>query len=60
MRVPAKMSAKAAKASPETVLKARAGKRVNGKVAKRILAADALLAEGLNTLVENVSKEVNK
>ena len=59
IKIPAKMSATAANAKPDTVLKVRAGKRVKGPVAKRIILADQLFEAGMNKLMEEVKRVVN-
>jgi hypothetical protein len=59
VKIPAKMTAIAANSSHNTVEKVRAGKRVTGKVAKRIMMADELLEQGTNKLIEEVKRVVN-
>lgn len=56
---PAKMVALAAKTSEVEVHKVRAGKRKNGKAAKRVLKADEMLVLGISSLVEEVKRVVN-
>ena len=54
-----KMTAIAANASEHTVKKVRAGKRVTGKVAQRVIKADELLNDGVNLLLAEVKRVVN-
>ena len=59
IKIPAKLTAEVTGASEELVLKARAGKRITGKLAKKVLLADEYLGKGMGRLVEEAKKAVN-
>ena len=58
MLVPSKMTALAAGAGVELVLKVRQGKRGTGPKAKRVAMADELLQEGMSRLLGEVQQRV--
>ncbi len=59
VKIPAKMTAHVTNTSEELVNKVRAGKRITGPKAKKVLKADELLLTGTNKLLEEVSRVVN-
>jgi hypothetical protein len=60
IRIPAKMSAMAAGTSLELVKKARAGQRISGSKAKKVLQADQLLEVGMNKLIAEVKRVLSE
>ncbi len=58
IKPPANMVAEAAGTSKVLVRKVRAGERVNGPAAKRVLVANNLLEVGINNLIDEVKRVV--
>ena len=57
--VPAKMSALAANTSIDLVKKVRAGKRLKGSKAQKVLRADNMLEDGMTALLTHVNNSIN-